>query len=133
MVELVAVLTVVSLALVALLDMEVATDGVVAGSTALLLLVLAHGAIAFAVGAATGRRTMALGAAAGLAVTGFMLDAIGPAVDLAWMSTISPFSWALASDPVGTGFDLGVLRLAVLAVLAMGAGLVAFERRDLMV
>lgn len=130
---LVLALTVVTLLLVAVLDMEVGATNVLAGSTGLLLLVLAHGAVAFAVGAATGRRAQALGAAAGLAVLGFVLDAIGPTVGWGWMSTVSPFSWLLVPEPLAQGFDLGFVRLALLAVVAAGAGLVAFDRRDLMV
>ena len=130
---LVLALTAVTLLLVAALDMEVGATNVLAGSTGLLLLVLAHGAVAFAVGAATGRRPQALGAAAGLAVLGFVLDAIGPTVGWGWMSTVSPFSWLLVPEPLAQGFDLGFVRLALLAVVAAGAGLVAFDRRDLMV
>lgn len=132
-VVLVASVTVVTLALVAALDMAVSTANLLAGSSALLLLVLAHAAIAFAVGAATGRRALALGTAAGVAVVGFMLDAIGPAVEIPWMTAVSPFAWMLGPDPLANGFDLGVLRLAVLAVVAVVAGLAAFDRRDLMV
>ena len=132
-VVLVAALTLATIALVAALDMAVPAAHVVAGSSALLLLVLAHAAIAFAVGAATGRRAMALGAAAAVAVVGFMLDAIGPTVGAAWMTAISPFSWMLGPDPLAEGFDPGFVRLALLALVAAGAGLIAFERRDLMV
>lgn len=133
LVVLVLVLCVVTLALVAALGMDVTTEGVLAGSTGLLLLVLALGAVAFAVGAATGRRAHGLAVAAAVAVGGFVLDAIGPTVGWAWMTAVSPFSWLLLPDPLATGFDLGFVRLALLAVVAAGLGLVAFERRDLMV
>jgi ABC-2 type transport system permease protein len=133
LVALVLVLMVVTLVLVAALDMEVAAGNIVAGSTGLFLLVLAHGAVAFAVGAATGRRSQALGAAAGLAVTGFVLDAIGPTVGWGWMTSVSPFSWLLVPEPLAQGFDLGFVRLVLLAGVAGVAGMAAFERRDLMV
>lgn len=133
LVVLVAVVMATTLALVTLLGMDVTTDGVLAGSTGLLLLVLAHAVLAFAVGAATGRRSLGLGVAAAVAVVGFVLDAIGPAVEIAWMTAISPFSWMLGPDPVANGFDVGFLRLAGLALVAGGVGLVAFDRRDLMV
>ena len=132
-VVLVAVVTAVTMVLVPALDMDVPTAHVLAGSTGLLLLVLAHATIAFAVGAATGRRSVALGTAAAVAVVGFVLDAIGPTVQLAWMTAISPFSWMLGPDPLAEGFDIGFVRLAVVALVAAVAGLVAFERRDLMV
>lgn len=131
---LVAVATLVVTTLVAALDMDVPVDRVLAGSTGLLLLVLGFGTLALAVGAATGRRTTALGAAAGLAVLSFMLDAIGPTVDMDWMTTISPFSWYLGENPLVEGFDVGgLLALAVIPVAAAAAGWWQFDRRDLMV
>lgn len=131
---LVAVVTLTTLALVAAIDMDVAAGNVVAASTGLWLLVLGFGTLALAVGAATGRRTVALGVAAGAAVVAFMLDAIGPAVGADWMTAVSPFSWYLEDNPLAEGFALrGLVLLAVVPVLAAAVGLVAFRRRDLMV
>lgn len=131
---LVAVLTLVTIALVTALDMDVAADRILAGSTGLLLLVLGFGTLALAVGAATGRRGIALGTAAGLAVVSFMLDAIGPTVEMDWMTAISPFSWYLGDNPLVDGFDPGGLAaLAVIPVASAVAGWWRFERRDLMV
>jgi ABC-2 type transport system permease protein len=114
------------------LDMEVSTVGVLAGTVGLLLLAVAFGTVAFAVGAATGRRAVGLAAAAGLAVAAYMADAIGPLVGADWITTVSPWSWYLGNDPLREGFDpLGFGLLAALILVAATAGAVRMERRDL--
>jgi ABC-2 type transport system permease protein len=114
------------------LDMDVSTVGVLAGTVGLLLLVLAFGTIAFAVGAATGRRAVGLAAGAGLAVAAYMADAIGPLVGADWVTTFSPWSWYLGNDPIAEGFDpVGYGLLAALILVAAVAGAVRMERRDL--
>lgn len=131
---LVAALTLAVIATVAALGLEVGTVEILAGSSGLALLVLAFGSLALGVGASTGRRAVALGSAAGVAVLAFVLDAVGPSIEAEWMTTVSPFSWFLANDPLQQGFDLGGLAaLAALAVVSAVAGLWRFERRDLMV
>lgn len=130
---LVAVVTVMTFLLVGPLDMDVAAVNILAGSAGLLLLVLGTGTVALAVGAVTGRRAVALAAAAGLAVVAYMLNAIGPTVEVGWMTAISPFAWFLENDPLQEGFDVrGLLLLATIPVVAGIGGLVAFRRRDLM-
>ena len=121
LVALVAVLTAVIVAMVALLDLDVAVGHVVAGSTGLLLLVGGFGTLALAVGAVTGRRAIALGVAAAFAVVAFMLDAIGPTVDAAWMTAVSPFSWLLEERPLFTGRPGGA-RIAGLRAGRRGRG-----------
>lgn len=130
---LVLVLAGVSLALVVVLDLDVGLAGVTAGSLGLLLFVVAHATVAFALGAATGRRAVGLAAAAGLAVVGYVGDAIGPMVEGAeWLQTISPWYWFLGGDPLVEGIDLGGFALLLaLAVIAAAVGLLRFERRDL--
>jgi ABC-2 type transport system permease protein len=114
------------------LDMEVSTIGLLAGTVGLLLLVLAFGTVAFAVGAATGRRAVGLAAGAGLAVAAYMADAIGPLVGAEWVTTFSPWSWYLGNDPIAEGFDpVGFGLLAALILVAALVGAVSMERRDL--
>jgi ABC-2 type transport system permease protein len=114
------------------LDMDVSTVGILAGTVGLLLLVLAFGTIAFAVGAATGRRAVGLAAGAGLAVAAYMADAIGPLAGADWVTTFSPWSWYLGNDPIAEGFDpVGYGLLAALILVAAVAGAVRMERRDL--
>jgi ABC-2 type transport system permease protein len=131
---LVAVLTAVSYLLVMAFDMEVAFTSVLAGAAGLYLLVIGMGTVALAVGAITGRRAAALGVAAALAVLAFIFDAIGPVADMGWMTAVSPFSWYLENDPLTNGFDVrGLLLLAIIPLVFAAAGLVRFDRRDLMV
>jgi ABC-2 type transport system permease protein len=121
--------------LVAALDIGVSLGGVLAGTVALLVFVLLHATLAFAVGAATGRRVLGLGVAAGVAVVGYIGNAIGGMLDgAAILESLSPWHAYLAGDPVGTGrVPGGVALLAVLTLLLAGVGLARFERRDLMV
>jgi ABC-2 type transport system permease protein len=130
---LVGVLTLVIIALVAVLDLDVAIGNIVAGSLGLFLLILGFGTLALAVGAISGRRAIGLGAAAAFAVIAFMLDAIGPTIEAAWMTTVSPFSWYLEERPLFTGFDWqGLALLATVPLVAAVAGVARFARRDLM-
>lgn len=129
----VALLAVVTVGMVALLDMDVAVSALLATSTGLLLLVLAFGLLALAVGALTGRRGVALAVAAGLAVLGFVGDAVAPLVD--WggvIEAVSPFSWYLGADPLVAGWDpVGLALLGTVGVVALLLALVGFARRDL--
>lgn len=131
---LVAVVTAVCWLLILALDMDVPFDRLLAGSAGLVLLTLGFGTIAFSVGAATGKRAVAMGAAAALAVLAFVFDALGPAVDQQWMSEVSPFYWYLGQDPLLDGFDwFGLAKLAVIFVVASAVAVVTFPGRDLRV
>jgi len=134
LVVLAGVVVAVTLGLVAVLDMGIGVGAILAAGLGLLLLAIAFATVAMAVGAITGRRVVALGVAAGLAVTAFVLHAIGPTVGAAWMGAVSPFAWYLEPNPLAEGFQTGgLVALAVVAVVAAAAGLLAFDRRDLMV
>jgi ABC-2 type transport system permease protein len=132
---LVAVTTLAVLVLAAVVDMGVAVAGVLAASTGMLLLVLGFGLIAFGVGAATGRRTVALAVAAGVAVLAYVADAVAPLVEWGgWLEAVSPFSWYLAPDPLATGWHLpSLLGLAAVSVVFAAVALVGIDRRDVCV
>ncbi len=91
------------------------------------------GAVAYSVGAATGRRGLAVGAGAAMGVFGFAANGILPQVDgLAWIERWSPFHWLNGSVPLKNGVDLGaVLLMAVLTVVLVAVGTWGFERRDI--
>jgi ABC-2 type transport system permease protein len=133
------VLTIVLWAATALLVVGLGIDatvgGVLAGSVGLLVFVLLHGTLAYALGAATGRRGLAIGIAAATAVAGYIGNAIGPMVSGAgWLQTVSPWHWYLAGDPVSTGRIPGsVVVLALVTVAVAAVGWVRFARRDLLV
>ncbi|MEJ5913287.1 ABC transporter permease subunit [Pseudokineococcus sp. 1T1Z-3] len=131
----VAALTATVLLAASAAAMDVDAGHVLAGGAGLLLLAGALGTVALAVGAATGRRAAALAAAAGLAVVSFVADALGSLVEGAsWLTQLSPWSWYLGGEPLLTGWDpAGLAALAGLAVVAGALGLLAVERRDLLV
>jgi len=97
------------------------------------LLAVGFGMIALAIGAATGRRGLALGITSALAVLTYLVWALGSSVDaLAPVEPLSPFRWFGEPQPVsnGTGWE-NVLVLVAIPVVAYVVARVTFERRDL--
>lgn len=112
-------------------------DGVSAGEFAaanlqLTLFGIGVGALAFAVGAASGRKALTLGASAGLVVLGYLANSVIPMADgLEWTRELSPFYWYLGGDPLSRGLDpRGCALLAATAAALVAAGTYAFTRRD---
>lgn len=97
------------------------------------LLAMAFGAIALAIGAATGRRALAVGVTAGIAGGTYLLDLLVPALkSIEFLQLLSPFHYYLGAEPMMRGLDVGgSLVLASIAIVAFAAALVLFERRDL--
>jgi ABC-2 type transport system permease protein len=131
---LVGVIVVVTLALRAVVDLEdVTVGGILATSLGLLLLSAAFATVTYAVGAATGRRGVALAVGAGLAVVSYVADAMGALVEGAsWLTDVSPWSWYLSGDPMTGGIDpVGYTLLLAMTVVAAAVAVVTFDRRDL--
>lgn len=125
-----AVLAVMS----ATLDLGLDPGNLVVASAGYLIYVGTLGTIAFAVGAATGRRGIALGVASAVAVLGYLLAYLGPLAGVAWMQDVSPFGWYSAADPLLTGEGWGGFALLLgLAALVAALGFARFTRRDLTV
>lgn len=96
-------------------------------------LVLLYASAAFAIGAATGRRAIAIAGAAGLIVIGFLGQMFASlAQPLEYLRTTSPWYWFLGSSPLTEppGLVSFVLPLALALVIAV-AGIWRFDRRDL--
>jgi ABC-2 type transport system permease protein len=115
-----------------LFDLTIAAADVAAATLQLVLLGLAFGAIAMLLGSALGRRGLAIGITAAVAVGTFLLDAFAPAVEgLAWAAKLTPFYYYGEGPPLAEGLALS--RAAVLVGIA-AAGLLgsvlAFDRRD---
>ncbi len=93
----------------------------------------ATGAVAIAVGAGTGRRSLATGVAAAVGVVGWLINSFAPLVGaIAWLKYLSPFYYYAGHDPLTQGVDLtGVIVLGVASLLLTGLGMVGIERRDL--
>ena len=104
-----------------------------AASFMCFLLAMAFGAIALAIGAATGRRALAVGVTAGVAAGSYLLDLLVPAIhSIEWLQLFSPFHYYLSAEAMMRGLDVsGSLVLAGIAAVAFGVALVLFERRDL--
>lgn len=114
--------------------LELSLEGIVAGSVSLLGLGLLTSAIGTMTGAIVGRRSLAVGTAAGVAVLGYALNALGNQnPDLEWLHALSPYFWAYGAAPLANGFDgLMGLPCAVTAAAVIMAVL-AFRRRDVAV
>ena len=134
MLLLVLTVSAVLLVMSATMDLGLSVAHLAAAGVGLWLFGGAFGTLAFAVGAATGRRGVALGVASGAAVMAYLFAYLGPLVDAGWMESVSPYGWYTSNEPLTNGFDWpGLGLLAALAVLLVGAGLARFVRRDLMV
>lgn len=98
-----------------------------------VLLGLAFGGLALALGAFTGRRWLAAGVALMVAIASFFVNGLGALVD--WLEPwrpLSPFYQYIANDPLTNGLDPGnALVLLGWAVAGVIVAVVAFERRDL--
>jgi ABC-2 type transport system permease protein len=114
-------------------DLTLDTEGLLATCVNLFLLALAFGSIALAIGAATGNKTLAIGASSGFALSTFLVKTFAPSVDaLEPLNLLSPFHYYIDHDPLRTGFNgVDVLVLASISVVAVAVALVTFERRDL--
>lgn len=118
--------------LVLVLDLDVAMGNVLAMTAGLVLFALAHASMSYAVGAATGKRAVALGAGAFVAVLGYLAHGIGPQLDGGqWLDEVSPWGWYLSEEPLRNGWDFGGLGLlAALALVAFPVAVAAFANRD---
>lgn len=113
----------------------VALGGFLAINLQLALFGMFFGTLAFAVGAATGSRTLALGVSAGVAVLAFLANSVFPQVAaLSWTRTVSPFHWYLGGSPLTNGIQWGgVATLAIATVVLAAAGTYRFTHRDVTV
>jgi ABC-2 type transport system permease protein len=91
------------------------------------------GALAIAVAGATGRRALAIGTAAGVAVLGWLINSFAPLVSgLGWLKYLSLFYYYSGHDPLARGLDVvDMLVLAGLTIVLMAVACWGIERRDL--
>ena len=112
---------------------EVPVRGLLAINLQLALFGALFGTLAFALGAASGSRPLALGASAGVAVLGYLANSVFPQVAmLEWTRTLSPFHWYLDGSPLTNGVQwAGALTLLATTAVLAAAGTYLFTRRDL--
>lgn len=117
----------------AIVNLTVGTADVAAASLMTALLGLLFGCVGLLLGALTGKRAAVLGGGIGLAISAFLLHVLAPLAD--WLEPwqkVSPFAWALRSDPLLHGADwrdIGLL-VAVCAVLLAVTAFI-YHRRDI--
>ena len=117
---------------VAVVGMDVGVGALAGAMLGLLLFGWLLGAIALAVGAGTGRRAVALAAAATVGVLAYVLATFAPLVDrLAWLSDLSPWTWAFGTDAIAEGASVaGAAGLLALSGLVLAVGGRRFAGRD---
>ena len=112
--------------------LEVSTVAAAVGALSVLLLGVEFGAAALVTGALTGRRGLAMGAAAGLALGMYVLFVAGMFVDdLGWWQQLSPFHQALRTGPIAPRPPGSLLWVAVVPVVLIAAALPLWQRRDI--
>lgn len=113
--------------------MHVGWTEVAAAVVATILIGMLFGTTALALGAATGRRGLARGVTAALAVVAYLVSSLSDLVT--WIQPIRPASpWyhALGTDPLASGFQTWhLLVLVALTAMCAYAAILGFERRDL--
>ena len=94
---------------------------------------LASGAVALALGAGTGRRSVATGGAAAVAILGWLINSFAPLVAaIAWLKYLTLFYYYAGYDPLARGVGVpGLVVLGLVTVTLTVCAVLAFERRDL--
>ena len=116
-----------------LVDLDVSSSGLAAGTVMTGLLGLLYGTLGLLLGALTGRRGVTLGIGVALALGAFLLNALAPLAE--WLEPwqdASPFAWALGAEPLVNGIDAP--RALLLAGLSLAFAILAwlvFRRRDI--
>jgi ABC-2 type transport system permease protein len=102
------------------------------GSLAMVLLGVEFGWLALAVGAATGRRVVAISVATVLAVGAYVLYVAGALVDAVgpW-APLSPFHQAIEGGPLGAGLRPAYAWMVLAGLAVLLASLPVFDRRDI--
>jgi beta-exotoxin I transport system permease protein len=113
--------------------LDVAVSRIAAVCLVTWLLALGFGAVALAVGAATGRRGVARGVTVAVVLASYLVTSLAdlvPALKVA--RPLSLFSHSIGTEPIYEGLSLGHTAVLVVAIVTLvGLAAWAFERRDL--
>jgi ABC-2 type transport system permease protein len=117
----------------ATIGLDLSLESIVAATTGLALTGVFFGALALALGAATGSNAIARGVPAAVAIGGILLNGLGAVVaGFAPFRYLSPIYWFLGdTPPLLRGFSADPLVLLGAALVTVGIGVVGFQRRDL--
>ncbi|MBI2873428.1 MAG: ABC transporter permease subunit [Chloroflexi bacterium] len=113
--------------------MEAGAGRMAEATLSAVLLALAFGALALAVGCATGSRGLSIGVSSAVGVAAYFLNALAPVVEvLQPYRKVSPFYYYMGADPLANGLNLVHASVLIgLVVVLLAAALITFERRDL--
>ncbi len=113
--------------------LNLSTSHLTAAVTAVGCLAALHAGVALTAAGAGAPRARALGLAWAVAVAGYLVNVLAPLVPpLAPLQRISPWGWALGSNPLAHGWNGGgLLLLAAVAVAGGAIGGAGFRRRDI--
>ncbi len=116
----------------ALFDLGVGIGAAATGALSMTLLGIEFGLLATAVGAATGRRAVAIGATSVLAVAAYVLYVASKLVAAVrpW-GPWSPFHQAVDAGPLGAGLPMAYLWLPLAGIAVLLIALPVFDRRDI--
>jgi ABC-2 type transport system permease protein len=116
----------------ALFGMDIPVSEAAVASLAMVLLGVEHGYLALAVGAVTGRRSVAIAVAAVVAILGYFLYIAGQLVDsMSGWQPVSPFHQAIHGGPIGGGLVASYWWMALASAVFVVAALPVFNRRDI--
>lgn len=127
-----AVLAVVLLAGSAVFDMGLSVAGLAVATLSMVLLGTEFGWLALALGAAFGRRAIAIGGSTALAVASYVLYAAGQIVESVqpWQP-ISPFHQALNNGPLSATVPISYIWMPIAAAVFVLLAIPVFNRRDI--
>jgi beta-exotoxin I transport system permease protein len=113
--------------------MKVSAAHLGAAAAAAVLLGVAYGTIALLIGAASGKRGLAAGLTAALAVAAYVVNSLAPLVsDLEPLQKLSPVYHYAVSDPLRNGLEpQHVVVLVGIATVAAALAVAAFDRRHI--
>ncbi len=115
-----------------LIDLKLNVPAVLGANLGLYLLGLVFAAIAMAIGAFTGKPSIALGLTLALAVLAWFANAFEAL--FSWLeipSKASPFSWYLHDTPLINGISSGIAWLAIATLGFIAVAVYLFDRRDI--
>jgi ABC-2 type transport system permease protein len=117
----------------AVLGMRLGLGAIASAAAALGIFGLFAGAVAIAVGAATGRPAAARGVAALVAVASYLINALAQVTSaLRPARPLSPYYLLLGNEPLAHGLRLvGAVSVLAAVTAIAAAGVILFTRRDL--